>query len=206
MRLKLILLLLLTLLLPMASHADTWDSWNWATGVTWNSGGGTTPGNDRYFTEDALGEPTQNDNGGVNFLSLGLGGSAVFEFDASFNLASIIIETTWGDPENYKEGADVYVGNSLDTDEFTWITGIDNWSTDGQTEVSLPVSSTYQYLLVVDTTETTYPNSPSTDGFDINAVGVKFAIPNQQTPVPAAVWLLGSGLIGLVCLRKRMTR
>ena len=48
-------------------------------------------------------------------------------------------------------------------------------------------------------------NMPSDqwDGFDLDAVG---AINTAVVPVPGAVWLLGSGLLGLAGLRKRKNR
>lgn len=44
-----------------------------------------------------------------------------------------------------------------------------------------------------------YP-TPGSAGFDLDAAGVINAV-----PIPGSLWLLGSGLIGLVAIRRKKT-
>ena len=37
-------------------------------------------------------------------------------------------------------------------------------------------------------------------------VGTNYVVSSSAVPIPAAVWLLGSGLVGLVALRRRMRK
>jgi hypothetical protein len=213
---------------PAAAHAYEWV---WAEAVKWQPGdlnGGSAGlghekiGDERYMTADALGEPSANANGGVDFLSLGLGGYAIFDFGLWFDHAAIVFETTWGDRTNYLETANVYVVGEgfnynglsstagvldagLSFDDFTVqeltgavlkpLGGIDNQAAMGEALVEFP-NETYRYLIIHDTTI----NSPSFDGYDVNAVGVD----PDPVPVPGAVWLLGSGMLGLICFRRKM--
>ena len=42
--------------------------------------------------------------------------------------------------------------------------------------------------------------------FAYNIVADTVAVPNGMVPIPAAAWLLGSGLLGLVAIRRRMKK
>ena len=178
-------------------------AYTYATDIRWDNGTGATPSDSiaRYNQASALGAP---DN---TFLSLGLGGLAVFDFGSKFSAAAIIFETTYGTRENYPESANVYVTDSsfdfsalnsgngaatLSTTGFTLIGGITNLSESSELDLST-FGGPFRYILVEDTTN----GGPSTDGFDVNAVGV------APVPEPATFILLGSGLAGLAFYRRK---
>lgn len=181
-------------------HADT----IWATEVTWFAGDGAgTEGTQRYTPSDALGTPEPGEQ--YNFLSLGLGGVAIFEFGQLFDTEATVVETTWGNRSGYVETADVYIagpGNLpsfadaadvLGSGFFDFAGSIDNADATSTVDLS-GLDGPFQYLMVHDTTQR------SGDGFDIDAVGV------APVPEPGTVILLGLGLIGLAGARRKMKK
>lgn len=178
-------------------------SYTYATDVRWDSGAGVALSDtlgSRYNQSSSLGS---SDN---FFLSLGLGGLAVFDFGTDFNASAIVFETTYGSRVSYPETANVYVANSsydfaglnsgngaavIDPNDFTLVSGINNLT--ASTNLT-GIDGLFRYVLVQDTTS----GGPSTDGFDVNAVGVVAPVPE-----PSTLLLLGGGLSGLAWYRRR---
>lgn len=169
----------------------------------------------RAITDNALGAPNahlRTSDSDIRFLSLGVGsynpglpsgtdytgngygGSAVFTFGSgsTFTGWATIYETTYT-RTGYNEFASVL--GSLDNINWTFLGDINNQGADGSATVTF--SGTYAFLKIVDTTALN--GGVLGDGYDIDAVKV------NATPIPSAAWLLGSGLIGLVGLRRRFS-
>ncbi|MEM1381604.1 MAG: hypothetical protein AAGH41_13370 [Pseudomonadota bacterium] len=183
----------------------------YATAVDWVNNGTTTSANNRDNPVNALGAPDGS------FLALGLStpnnpGFAVFSFGQQFQGAVSVIEVTFGcqllssGACSHSESVDVLAGDDYafgsndfsDLSDFTFVGSIINGMAQGGTSLALPGSFTY--LAIVDTTRTLFPNSPSTDGFDVESVGVTLA--NQAVPVPAAGLLIAPFAL-LAARRKR---
>ncbi|QJB56934.1 hypothetical protein [Pseudodesulfovibrio sp. zrk46] len=171
-----------------------------ADNVEWTMGTNLSATSSRANIENALGSfsdaaynPAYSD---IDFLSLGLGGKAIFSFgDSSFTGKVSIYETTWGRPNNYDEYAAVYVS----TDKVNWDPipeVLFNQDIDEAGALTFDVKGVFKYLMVEDITVS--QGGVAGDGFDINAVSV------SPTPIPGAALLLGSGLIGLVGIRRRI--
>jgi len=196
------LLAICALVMVMASLSHALN-YTYATDVRWDKGSGvpSVSSDQRYNQASSLGDP---DN---LFLSLGLGGLAVFDFGVDFNAAAIVFETTNGSRAGYPESAKVYVANSafnfgilnssngaaiLSTDGFTYVNTISNLTESVMLDMS-SLSGPFRYVLIKDVTS----GGPSTDGFDINAVGV------APVPEPGTMILLGLGMAGLAIFGKR---
>lgn len=152
-------------------------------------------------------------NKNKDFLSLGLGGEAVFEFGQYFFPEITVWETTWGEKDGqgeHDERLEVLVSNDLEE----WVTlgiieniagGAYN-SVDGATigaaEGSELSNQLFRYVKVMDKS----PNpGTSRDGFDVNAIAVKgsgkFV---KAVPEPASILgLLTVGVVGAGSLGKR---
>lgn len=176
----------------------------YATSVeSYNPGGGI--GADyRKDTDNALGAPQFNYDSNRDFLSLGIGGEAIFSFDNPFHTSVTLWETTWGQKRNqssYDERVEVFVGNALDG---SWKSlGIiqniaDNAyrSEDGAT-LSIADGNSYNFLRLVDRS----PNRGGRDGFDVNAVASYTS--GQPVPEPATMSGLAVAAVGMVVARRR---
>lgn len=137
---------------------------------------------------------------GGNWLSLGLGGTAIFSFGALFTTPGAVVEITNGSRAGYPESADVYAyfGPAIDFTTFNF-DDVLNWLPKTSiTNASLSNAFTlaggpFLYLAIRDTS----PGGSGRDGFDIDTIGV------TVVPLPAGVALLGSGLAALGFLGMR---
>ena len=183
----------------------------YATAIDWANNGSVGSSNDRDDETNALGGP----NG--DFLALGLTtanneGFAVFSFGGLFEDPAVAYEITFncsgsGDScTNYPESADVYVGTDYDFGTHDWSDVIDDFTMVGtldnglaQAGQELTFAGQFTYLAIVDRTKRDYSSSPSTDGFDVDAIGVAPAGSDNvpAVPIPAPFLLLLSGLLGL---------
>jgi hypothetical protein len=139
----------------------------------------------RRITDNALGAPDGA------FLSLGLGGSAVFDFGTAFRTSVTLTEVTFGNRAGHVESALVY-GLQVLGGPATLLGAITN----STSSVTLAFDGVFQLLQVVDTS----PALRGRDGFDIDAISV------VAVPLPAAGGLLALGLIGGAAMLRRRKR
>ena len=187
----------------------------YATDIDWENNGTVGGNNDRDDETNALGAPDGD------FLALGLSsldgtnpGFAVFSFGGqTFGGGDVTAyEVTFNCTVRqdgsctYPESLAVYYGTDYafgshdfgDLADFSLAGEIFN--ADAQGGASLVIPGSFTYIALVDTTLTNFPGSPSTDGFDIDAVGV------SAVPVPGAAALIVPGLIaGGLARRKAKT-
>ncbi|QIE41780.1 hypothetical protein [Meridianimarinicoccus aquatilis] len=163
----------------------------YATDIVWTNNGTVGSSNDRDNPLNALGAPDGK------FMALGLGGFADFTFGETFTGPGASYEVTFGKREGYLETAEVFVGAN---GSFTSIGAIDNASSAG---FVFSFSGVFDTLRLLDTTP---GSSPSTDGYDVDAVSVtSYSGPNPSpapVPLPAPALMLGAGLLGLGAVRK----
>jgi len=185
--------------------------YTYATDVRWDNGTNATPSdtaNSRYNQNSALGSSNANTSSNTGFLSLGLGGLAVFDFGVEFNAAAIVFETTGGTRTSYPEYAKVFVADStydfaglnsnngqasISPADFTFVADIDNVNLSTYLDLSA-LSGPFRYVLIQDTT---LPGGASTEGFDVDAVGV------APVPEPGTMMMFGLGIAGLAIYGKR---
>ena len=143
----------------------------------------------RYVQANALGAEDES------FYSLGLGGEITLGFGRTFSGSHTITayEVNYDINPNYGESIDVF---ALLGGAATLVGSLVNFDT--QTGAGLNYTGTFDSLRFVDTTSTVFANSPSFDGFDLDAVGVEIA----PVPLPAAGLLLFSGLAGVAGFRR----
>lgn len=171
----------------------------------------TAVANDRDNPAEALGAfnvPTGEvyASGNQKFLSLGLGGSAIFSFGTLFQNEIRLWETTWGFKSNqnsYDEQVEVYVGNNLN--DWTFVSLVKNiadgaYNTKTGTAVQLAAGQTYQYVKLVDKSA----RVADRDGWDVSAIAVQ-AAPSSAAAVPEPTTMAGIALAGagLTAIRRR---
>jgi hypothetical protein len=163
--------------------------------VDWTGGSigwdGTDPlssSTSRTNPNNALGGPADG-----RFLSLGLGGMAVFDFGVMFDTNSTVFEVTWGNVADYPESLNIYTSTSYSLDSFygdgsnwTLQRSLTNLAAQGGGAVSL-TGGPWRYVLLKDTS----PIVSGRDGFDVDAISV------SPVPLPPGLLMLLSGLLGL---------
>ena len=198
---------------PVLSHAVVYKGVEFADGAVSFAdevvfydptfGGESGPIADARNPLEALGIPDYSEGPGTDYVSLGDGGRIVLRFtDNSLTGSGDAALDLWifeigGDVEDTavdisKNGIDWFsvgeVGGStsgIDIDVYGWDT-----------------SDFFSYVRLTDDTGEGQQGSGGTVGADIDAVGaISSAAP--VVPVPAAVWLFGSGLIGLIGVARR---
>jgi len=155
----------------------------YATGIDWTNNGTVGSSNNRDNKLNALGAPDGQ------FMSLGLVGAADFTFGQDFISRGTVWEVTFGTRASYLETAEVLL--SYQGSNFVKVADIGNASASGS---NFTFNGRWDTLRLVDTTP---GSSPSTDGYDVDAVGV------SPVPIPAAGFLLLGALGGLAAMRLR---
>ncbi|SKA90426.1 VPLPA-CTERM protein sorting domain-containing protein [Paucidesulfovibrio gracilis DSM 16080] len=153
-------------------------------------------------------DPAGDDqSGNYNFTSLGFGGSIVLNFaNPIINGAGAdlqVFETSWGGGTDnwaaYPETAEVWAFQGNYSGQAY---GDPGWvrlgyaQQDGSFDFDGLITGT-SAILVRDVSRD-FGFTGSGDGFDLDGV-----VANYATPLPAGIWLLGGGLIGLIGLRHR---
>ena len=115
----------------------------YATDVVYYDNNGTSMDSYRSNVSNALGDPnltadsSDGYSGNKDFLSLGLGGRAVFNFGQDFAGEVSVWETTWGSKSkqsSYDERIDIYYGN-FEGDSLDWDTlanDLSQWTSAGE--------------------------------------------------------------------------
>lgn len=179
----------------------------------------------RSDTANALGADSYN-NGGY-FLSLGLGGRAVFDFGQEFSGEISLWEATgksapethtYAKQESYDERVDIYYGNfesvtewqsaAADLSQWSYAGDIFNiadtaYFADGATNAGEAAEGVFNYVMLVDKSEAINGR----DGFDVRAIAVT---PTESDPeaVPeptSTLSLLMLGSVGITRVLKRKT-
>lgn len=130
------------------------------------------------------------------FLSLGLGGAAVFSFGQAFTGPISVLEVTYN-RVGYLETARVFAGNlfaagtsAFRMADFTEIGTIGN----AAPVATLSFTGTYRYLALLDTS----PRRAGRDGYDVDSItvsgGPAATIAPAPVPLPASALLLALGI------------
>ncbi len=138
----------------------------------------------------------------------------------SYSDLTATLTFTWHDENlNYSMGGNIFTEGTRDTNELykdLAVVSLDGITVLENVEVGVVGSteaSVYEYtitdLSILSDGELTYLIEAGVDGsartdFIVDSVALKIETPSA-VPVPGAVWLLGSGLLGLAGLRRRNT-
>ncbi|MEL6555215.1 MAG: PEP-CTERM sorting domain-containing protein [Cyanobacteria bacterium J06621_11] len=196
----------------------------YATDVVYYDNNNTSMGSYRKDTSNALGDPNLTSDsesgysGNKDFLSLGLGGRAVFNFGQDFAGEVSIWETTWGkksQQSSYDERVDIYYGNfDSNTDWDSLANDLSQWTNAGEilniqdnaynkaagaTNAGFAPTGVFNHVLLVDKSQ----KKGGRDGFDVNAIAVQ-GVEKQEVPEPLSVaGILFVGALSTQTLRKR---
>lgn len=172
-------------------YANSWQNYNPGT----QKDGDPLPG-DRNNPANALGA-TDGD-----FVSLGFGGSLELGFGTTFGASTVVVETSFGDPDfaTYPEQAEVWVRDALDS---TWYKAGEIQVNGGAGAGTLSLygfgNEIFDLMRIVDISD---PNDflyGHDDGYDIDSVRT------VMVAEPAALAILGLGLIGIGFAARRRT-
>jgi hypothetical protein len=132
----------------------------YATKVEFYNNKGTQMEEYRKTLDNAIGAPQidSSNNSNKNFLSLGIGGEAIFSFGTLFSKQVTLWETTWGNystQAGYDEQVQVFVGNSLDGNDWLNIGTIRNIADNAYKNslgatLNINNDNTYKYVKLVD--------------------------------------------------------
>ncbi len=187
--------------LPSHAVGVKLSDYQFATSVKYREGAGVAA--NRKVQTNALGTPQF---GNIDFLSLGLGGQAIFGFGTAFNREVRIWETTWGNHTRqsaHDERVRIFVGNTGEFDATDWVSIGELWNIQDDADSrngaakAIAGSNSYRFVKLVDISPR--PGS-SGDGFDVNAIGVR------PVPEPATISGLAVAAAGLVAARRRKTQ
>ena len=195
-----------------------------ATDVVYYSNNGTQMDEYRKDTNNALGDPellidsANGYSGNKDFLALGIGGRAIFDFGQDFSGTTTLWETTWGSKSrqgSYDERVDIYYGSFDENADWSTVANdLSQWTSAGEilniqdnayntaagaTNAGAAPSGIFNRVLLVDKS----PNGNRRDGFDVNAIAVQ-GLENQEVPEPVSIIsLMMVGGLGIQSIRKR---
>ena len=197
----------------------------YATEVVYYNNNGTSMDADRQDVTKALGShgllaDSRDGYSDQNFLSLGIGGRAVFNFGQNFSGDATLWETTQGYKSSqsaYDEQVDLYYGNfGSDVDWNRLASDLSQWASAGRikniedsayntlagaSNAGFSPAGTFNYIMLVDRS----PKGRNRDGFDVNAIAVN-GRENQEIPEPMSILgLLVMGALGVRGLWQRQT-
>ncbi|OCQ99277.1 PEP-CTERM domain protein [Oscillatoriales cyanobacterium USR001] len=157
----------------------------------------------RRNTANALGAPQLNAySSNKDFLSLGVGGSAIFSFGQKFTNKVTLWETTWGDykgkQSGYDEQVEIFASNSLNG---VWtrlglIKNISDGAYNTAAGASLSFTGVFQYLKLVDKSA----SGRDRDGFDVNGIAT------ESVPEPFTIAGMALGASGMIAARRRRAK
>ena len=151
---------------------------------------------------EALGIPDYQEGPGIDYVSLGDGGSITLQFtDNSLTGSGDNTPDLW----IFEIGPDVedtFV--EISKNNVSWFDVGKVFGSTSGIDIDASGFGTNDFISYVRLTDDTNEGNQSgnTVGGDIDAIGAISSAP--PVPLPGAVWLLGSGLIGLMGLRKKL--
>ena len=197
----------------------------YASKVVYYNPNGTAMDTDRQDVTKALGDPgltadSRNGYSDQNFLALGIGGRAVFNFGQNFSGEATLWETTQGYKSSqsaYDEQVDLYYGSFGSSADWSLLANdLSQWTSAGRikniddgayntlagaSNTGFSPAGVFNHILLVDRS----PQGRNRDGFDVNAIAVN-GVENQEIPEPTVVFgLLLLGILGAQRPRPRQT-